>query len=450
MAENSKTVRITKRVVDAIKADGSDFYIFDTDLTGFGIRVRPTGGMTYIARYRAGSGRGAPVRRVTIAKVGKVTPEQARERARDILADVVKGQDPAKAKAETKKALTFAQLAAAFLVHVQAKKKPNTYSQYAHMLNAYAIPELGTRKAAAVDAADVASLHLKLEGKKTTANRVRDVISSMYGWGVKYKHLPAKFENPAFGIEKYGEAKRERFLSRDEMQRLGAAIREAETDGIPWEPDPNKKTKHAPKANNRRVKIDPSVAAALRLFILTGARLREILHLTWSMVDLERGLLLLPDSKTGEKTIILNAPAQLILSELPRVSRFVIPGKGRKTKDGTFVDTARSDLKRPWGAVRKRAGLLSDNDNPRLRVRIHDLRHTHASVGVGSNLGLPIVGKLLGHTQARTTERYAHLEADPLKRASDAIGAAIASAMGEAMPEAGESAEIIPLKRKEG
>lgn len=446
MAESSKTVRITKKVVDAIEADGTDFYIFDADLTGFGIRVRPSGGMTYIARYRAGSGRSAPVRRVTIAKVGKVTPEQARDRAREILADVVKGEDPAKAKADTKKALTFAQLAAAFLVHVKAKKKPNTYAQYAHMLNAYAIPQLGTRKAAAVDATDIASLHLNLEAKKTTANRVRDVISSMYGWGVKSKLLPAKLENPAFGIEKYGEKKRERFLSRDEMLRLGAAIREAETDGIPWEPDPDRKAKHAPKARNRSVKIDPSVAAALRLFILTGARLREILHLTWDMVDLERGMLLLPDSKTGEKAIILNAPAQLILSELPRVGRFVVPGKGRKTEEGKFQDTARSDLKRPWAAVRKRAGLLSDDENPRFRVRIHDLRHTHASVGVGSNLGLPIVGKLLGHTQARTTERYAHLEADPLRRASDVIGAKIVGAMGD-KPEVDGGAEVIPLKR---
>lgn len=448
MAESSKTVRITKKVVDAIKANGSDFYIFDADLTGFGIRVRATGGMTYIARYRAGSGRSAPVRRVTIAKVGKVTPEQARDKARDVLASVVKGQDPARQKTEERKALTFATLAAAFLDHVQAKKKPTTYAQYAHMLNAYAIPDIGTRKAAAVDASDIAALHLKLKDKSTTANRVRDVISSMYGWGVKSKLLP-KMSNPAAEIEKYREARRDRFLSRDEMHRLGAAIREAETDGIPWEPDPNKKTKHAPKADNRRVKIDPSVAAALRLFILTGARLREILHLTWDMVDLERGMLLLPDSKTGEKAIILNAPAQLILSELPRVSRFVIPGKGRKTKDGKIQDTARSDLKRPWIAVRKRAGLHADESNPRFRVRIHDLRHTHASVGVGSNLGLPIVGKLLGHTQSRTTERYAHLEADPLRRASDAIGAAIAAAMGEKKPESGDGAEIIPLKRKD-
>ena len=199
------------------------------------------------------------------------------------------------------------------------------------MLNAYAIPAWGTRKAASITASDVASLHLSLRAKGTTANRVRDIVSSMYGWAMKAKVLP-KMENPAAGIEKFKERKRDRFLTTEEIGRLGAAIREAETDGIPWAPDPSKKIKHAPKADNRRVKIDATVAAAIRLFILTGARLREILHLTWDMVDLERGLLLLPDSKTNEKAIVLNAPAQLILSELPRVDRYVIPGKPKSDK----------------------------------------------------------------------------------------------------------------------
>ena len=239
-------------------------------------------------------------------------------------------------------------------------------------------------------------------------------------------------ENPGFGIELYKEAKRERYLTTAELQRLGAAIREAEIEGIPWEPDPDKSTKHAPKAENRRLRIDATAAAALRLFILTGARLREILHLTWDMVDLERGLLLLPDSKSGDRTIVLNAPAQMVLAELPRIDRYVIPGKPRRAAPGRSPESRpRADLKRPWQMVRKRAGLEASPENPRLRVRIHDLRHTFASIGVGSNLGLPIVGKLLGHAQSKTTERYAHLDADPLRKASNAIGNTIAAAMGE-------------------
>src|SRR4029077_3106040 len=175
------------------------------------------------------------------------------------------------------------------------------------------------------------------------------------------------------------------------------------------------KAKHAPKEDNRRTVIGPHAAAALRLLIFTGARLREILHLKWDHIDFERGLLLLPTSKTGKKTIVLNAPALAILSGLPRAGDYVIAG--------TFPDQPRADLKKPWKAVSNRAGLTG--------VRIHDLRHTHASVGAGAGLGLPIIGKLLGHTQSATTQRYAHLDNDPLKKASEHIGSRLATAMGE-------------------
>ena len=154
-------------------------------------------------------------------------------------------------------------------------------------------------------------------------------------------------------------------------------------------------------------------AAALRLLILTGARLREILHLRWEHVDVERGLLLLPDSKTGRKTIVLNRPALEILKAHPRTGLFVIVGDK--------PDQPRTDLKKPWAAVSRRAGIEG--------VRLHDLRHTFASIGAGASLGLPIVGKLLGRSQPQTTARYAHLDADPLLRAANLIGERIESAM---------------------
>src|SRR5262249_54519226 len=157
--------------------------------------------------------------------------------------------------------------------------------------------------------------------------------------------------------------------------------------------------KHVAKPENRRTVIGPHAAAALRLLILTGARLREILNLRWEWVDLERGLLLLPDSKTGRKTIVLNAPAVAVLTGLPRIGAYVIASEN--------PERPRADLNRPWSAIKERAGLTD--------VRIHDLRHTHASVGVGAGLGLPIIGKLLGHSQSSSTARYAHLDADPLR-----------------------------------
>jgi len=247
------------------------------------------------------------------------------------------------------------------------------------------------------------------------------VVGTLYLYGQRRKLITAGF-NPAAGIDKYREDRRETFLSTDQMGKLGEAIRDAEMVGIPWEPDPKKKVKHAPKGDRRTV-IDPYAAAALRLLLLTGARLREVLNLKWEWVDLERGLLLLPDSKTGRKTIILNAPALSLLSRTQRMGKYVIAGGNAGTKD----EKPSSDLKRPWAAVSKRAGLSG--------VRLHDLRHTNASVGAGAGLGLPIIGKLLGHANTATTERYAHLDNDPLRKAANRIGSDIAAAMGEAVSE---------------
>jgi integrase len=193
--------------------------------------------------------------------------------------------------------------------------------------------------------------------------------------------------NPARGIEKYAEEGRERFLSTDELVRLGAALRKAETEGIAWELAQDKPiSKHVPKKNRRTV-IGPHAAAAIRLLLFTGCRLREILHLMWQHLDFERGLLFLPDSKTGKKTIVLNAPALAVFKGLDRVGDYVIFGEDPKEP--------RTDLKRPWSLVTREAGLEG--------LRIHDLRHSFASFGAGGGLGLPIVGKLLGHANAVTT-----------------------------------------------
>jgi integrase len=227
-------------------------------------------------------------------------------------------------------------------------------------------------------------------------------------------------------VARFKEVARERFLGTGELELLGRAIREAETIGLEWDVDdtgPN--AKHIPKAV-RTTKVSKSAAAAIRLLILTGCRLGEILTLKWEYVDFDRAALFLPDSKTGKKTVILNAPALAVLNGLDRVGPYVIPGDD--------IEKPRADLKRPWAAILKRAGLSG--------VRIHDLRHTYASFGAGSGLGLPIVGKLLGHSQPSTTARYAHLDNDPLRRATEKIGAELAAAMGENISP---SAEVVSL-----
>jgi integrase len=423
--------RITKRVVDGLRARQSEFSVWDGMMPGFGIRVRPTGAKSYVVVYRAGSGRGAPVRRYTIASVGKIAPETARRRAQAILGSVAHGRDPAGDKAGERGMPTLAQLADRFITeHVEPKRKPGTLIFYRDILDRIVKPDLGTAKADKITRAQIAKLHSKLKTTPFQANRVLAVVGSMYTFASRVGAVPES-TNPARRIDKFKEDRRERFLTITELERLGSAIREAETTGIPWDVnEANHKAKHLARKEQRFTKTGPFAAAALRLFLFTGCRLREILHLKWEHVDLERGLLFLPDSKTGRKTVILNAPALAVLTELDRFGSYVVPGDD--------PERPRADLKRPWEAVSKRAGLEG--------VRIHDLRHTFASYGAGGGLGLPIIGKLLGHTQAATTARYAHLDNDPLRRATERIGGEIAKALGE--PVSVETGEVIPIRRR--
>lgn len=409
-------LKITKRSVDGLSPTDRAFIAFDTELTGFGVRVMPSGAMSYVVEYRPhGGGRGVAKRRITLGKVGSLTPDQARKAAAEMLAQVRLGADPAEVKEQKRQALTVAGLIEAFLhEHVRSKLKVKTGDAYAAGL-ARLKDAHGSLKAEALTRGHIGSLHLKMGETPYAANRALATWAKMFAWA-EGRGLVPKGHNPARRIERYREQGRERFLSSDEFTRLGEALRLAETDGLPWEVDETKPSaKHLAKPENRWVKLDPFAVAAIRLLIFTGARLREILHAHWSQVDTERGIIFLPDSKTGKKPIYLSAAAQAVLAGLPRIdgNPHIIAG----AKAGA----PRADLKKPWSAICRAAGLES--------VRLHDLRHSFASFGAGASLGLPIIGKLLGHSQAATTNRYAHLDADPLRRAVDVIGASIAAAM---------------------
>ncbi|MGF7163476.1 integrase [Rhodoligotrophos appendicifer] len=420
------TAKITKRTVDAAKPQAARYTLWDTELKGFGLRVEPSGSKSYVLRYRTAA---STLRQLHIGKHGAMTPEQARKQASIQHGKTREGRDPVADKRSAREGLSFGELADTFLKeHVAPKRKASTKDWYQWLVEKHVRPQFGSKRADSIIRADIARLHLKMGGAQ--ANRMVAVVSSMYSWASKNGLVPEGY-NPARGVEKFKESRRERFLTIDEMERLGAAIREGETDGVPWDLDETKAaSKHMAKEENRRTKLSLEAAAAIRLLIFTGARLREILHLEWSHVDFERGLLLLPDSKTGAKAIVLNAPAVAVLASLPHEGRFVIKGE---RPAGGVAERARSDLKRPWALVSRRAGLD--------QVRVHDLRHTFASYGAGANLGLPVIGKLLGHAQAATTQRYAHLESDPLRRASETIAGRISAAM-----DGGKSAEVTPLR----
>jgi integrase len=363
----------------------------------------------------------------TIAATGKIAPESARTRAKAILAQVAHGHDPAREKVIEREALTISALADRFIAEVEGKRKPGTVIFYRHLLDKIVRPQFGATRADKLTRVQVARLHGSLASTPFQANRVLAVIGSMYAFAGRSGIVPEDF-SPVRKIDKFKEHRRERFLTGRELVRLGTAIREAETKGLPWDVDETKaKARHLPKARARFTKIGPFAAAAIRLLLFTGCRLREILRLKWEQVDVERGLLFLADSKSGKKTVILNAPAAAVLTGLDRIGPYVVPGDD--------PEKPRADLKRPWEAVSKRAGLDG--------VRLHDLRHTYASFGAGGGVGLPIIGKLLGHTQSATTARYAHLDNDPLRRAAENIGRRIAAAL-----EGKRDGTVLALRRK--
>lgn len=409
-------IRISKRTVDALICPGGKdrAFLWDGALAGFGVAAFPNGRKVYVVQYRQ-SGRS---RRVNIGEHGRLTPDEARSRAKTILGAVEGGADPIQERRSARAVRTFKEVAQDFMTIYAARQcKPRTQAEYRRWIDKHLLPAFGPRRFRDITRADLADLHGDLADTPTEANHVAALFRTIWNWAARRDEVD-EAANPARRLDRYKEQSRERFLTKDEFARLGESLRLAETDGLPYEIDESgPKSKHAAKPENRRVKIDPFALAAIRLLILTGARRREILDAQWSQVDFERGILFLPDSKTGRKPVYLSAAAQAVLSDLPRVdgNPHIIPGANE--------GAPRADLNKPWEAVRRAAGLEG--------VRLHDLRHSFASLGAGASLGLPIIGKLLGHSQAATTQRYAHLDADPLRRAVDAIGDTISAAMRE-------------------
>lgn len=419
--------KLTKRVLDGAEPRDVRYIIFDTLIAGFGLRVYPSGAKSWIFEYRAGSGgRSEAKKRITISRASDLTADEARKQADKLRTLVKTGHDPAAAKAEHRAAPTVEALGEAFLEEVRIKRSEGTYDHYSDLLNRIIIPAVGATKAKDLTHAEMGKLHRAWKDTPFQANRILACVSSMYSWGGRpqVKMVPVGM-NPTEGIEKYEEPSRERPLSNDELMRLGDSLRLAETAGIPWKIRVEKRSSKHLAREDRRVTVQSEhVVAAIRLLMFTGARLREILNLRWDQVDFDRGLLMLnrkhkTGRTTGVKTIVLNAPALAVLTELTRFGQFVIAGEFAGTAD----EKPRPDIKKAWESIAGHAGIED--------LRANDLRHNFASFGVGGGMGLPIVGKLLGHRKASTTERYAHLAADPLRLASNAIGSGIASAVGE-------------------
>lgn len=401
--------KITKRTVDATMPGERDVFLWDTDLKGFGLKVSPAGSKVYLVQYRLG-GRETRTQRYTIGRHGSPwTPDKAREEAERLLGRVANEIDPTKerkaklaAHRADAEALTLAQFAARYIEeYAKPYKKTRTVEEDERNLRLHIKPTLGTLKLKEITPTHIAKFHASGRNTPTNANRCRALLSHMFKMAEVWAERPPG-SNPCRYIEKFSERKRERFLSADELARLADALERAEG------------------------KEPPSVISAVRLLILTGCRRSEILSLQWEWIDFDRGCLMLPDSKTGAKTVPLGAPALRALAEMPRQegSPYVLPAE---RGDGHFVG-----IQKPWQRVRGTAGLDD--------VRIHDLRHSFASIAVSGGDSLYLVGKVLGHRQSRTTERYAHLKDDPLRAVANRTSERIAAIM-----QGSKGTKVVPL-----
>ena len=382
-----KTRTISKRTVDALKVE-KDTVFWDSELSGFGVRVYPNGGKTYVVQTRAG---GKPARRIAIGRHGVVTAEEARRRAALIVSRIKAGEEPVPKPLTVRQANgpTVADLARRFIEdHVAARCKPATAAAYRFAIEKHILPAFGKLPALAVDRAKVASFHEALRDRPVTANQAVDLLARIYRAAEDRGAVPAG-SNPCRQIRKYRARRRERFLTETEFRRLGRTLDEMEANG----------------------EIAVHAAAALRLLMLTGCRRNEILTLRWDAVDTDAGEIRLKESKTGARTVSLSPEAADLLTGIPRVpgNPFVVAGRaGRHLRN----------LDSPWQKVRSRAGLRD--------VRLHDLRHSFASRALALGETLPAIGRLLGHSRVETTARYAHLADDSVRQVAIRISDSIA------------------------
>lgn len=390
---NEMAQTLTKRIVDRAEPREKDYFLWDNRLSGFGVRIRPNGSKSFVVHKRPAPGK--PQVRKSLGVYGSpLTLDVARAKASEILATLYfEGELPNSKPATSPTIEEFAQ---DYVRATSVRKKPKTIDLESGLLKRQIIPLIGKMSVRALTKSDVSKMAHRIasgqtavtektskrgkavvKGGPSVANRSLRLLSSMMSHAVE---MGERDDNPVFGVKKFPEKPKERYLSVDELEALGKALNEAERAGI-----------------------NLYAVGAIRLLAVSGARKNEILSLKYSYLRPETGIAQLPDSKTGRKPLRLSADAWTIVDALPRLdgSDWVFPSL---TTDGHLVG-----LQKIWNAIRIEAGIPD--------VRLHDLRHTFASFAVNAGHSLYIVGASLGHARATTTERYAHLADDPVSHA---------------------------------
>jgi len=375
---------LTKRFIDSLKPTSKEQIFYDPALIGFGVRVRPNGKKVYLLRYRNAEGLH---KKLILGYHGELTPTTARILAQKNLAEIHDGADPVTAKKERREAPTVADLGQRYLDFHAVKLKPASREAAARALRLYINPAIGKKKVADVQRSDIERLHHKIgQSKPVGATRILAMLSKAFNLAERWGFRP-QGTNPCRFVDKYRETPRDRPVKSDELPRLLEAIEN---------------------------ESDPYVRAALRLFLLTGLRKRELLHARWENVDLGRGTLRLPHTKNGRPRHVPLSPAAVeILRNLPRRidSPFVFPCTTTPAKP-------RNDLYKAWRRVRTAAECPD--------LRIHDLRHSVATWLAESGFEGQAIQKALGHASLATTMKYIHANDGRARTALDSAAERLA------------------------
>lgn len=388
--------RIVQRTIQKlVPPKRGNLITWDTEIPGFGARITRAGVIAFVLDYRLNGRK----RRFTIGRHPELSATAARERTLALRRGILDGRDPLEGRKQDRNQPTLNELATDYIdKHASVHKRPASLRNDRQMLSGIILPRLGSLRVSAVAKRDIEALHASLKGTPYRANRVRSLLSKMFSLAVEWKWCA---DNPVRGTQEFHEDKREFWLSDEQLQRFAQAL-----DSYP----------------------DQNAADALRLLLLTGAREQEVLKSQWLQIDLERGSWTKPSHHTKEKKIEhvpLSEPALALLRRMKKVNGAtgpLFPGKAggsRKTIRRTWVQVCRAaGLTTPYTVAGKRRMIVRHKPI----LRIHDLRHSYASYLVSGGVSLPKVGKLLGHTQPATTQRYAHLQDDALRDATNVFG----------------------------
>lgn len=395
--------RLTKRLIDAtpLPPEGP-VRLYDSEVRGLHLRSTPGGTRTWYVFYRDGNNR---QRDHKLGRHPVMSPELARQRANEVLADVSRGIDLAGRRGHRRRAVTIGELADRFLAeHVEKKLKPKSVVQYRSVIELYVRPRLGEVRVVDITPAQIQAVHGALSDRRGQANHVVAVLRKMLSLAVDWGLRPDGV-NPASRVRFYSDHKRNRYLAAEEFQRLWRVLDEEEASGV---------VSDAP--------------LAIRLLMTTGRRLGEVLGLTWADLDLEGGRMRLADSKVGARTFNLS-PETVALLKAVRTAR---DGESGYVVRGQKPGRPLINLQQPWRRIRRKAGLDD--------VRLHDLRHSYASFAAAAGYDLARIKEMLGHQTIQTTQRYAHIADKDVRTSVHRVGGFLHDIVtSPASPDAGTS-----------